>query len=534
MIEIDPRYNWQTFCEQGVTVFFVGDRQPVTLLSEYLFSHAEQFDPDSLADFLASIKGNFALIAQGPEWILAITDTIRSYPVIYADLKDDGIRISNSASLLKNAAGLNELDALGALEFKMAGYVTGRSTLYKNLKQLQAGELLFYDSRKKDLCITRYYTYLLDTKRTQGADALIDELAAITDSIFAGIIEEASGRPIWVPLSGGLDSRLVLCKLKELGHRRLFAFSYGPPGNYEAKAAKVVAKKLDVPWIFVPSKQKESRDFFNLEKRKSYWQFADGLCSIPFMQDLDVLLQLMKQGRLTENAIIINGQSGDYITGGHIPMTMIEKGDDFSLEEMLTYIYERHFALWLQFMNNEHAEKIKNAARGLIEDVLQKKPQKAIYSYYEYWEWQERQCKYVVNGQRNYDFLGLEWKLPLWHKDYLDFWCNIPLELKANQKLYKDYLCSYNYRGLFADFNPTIWRWPGIMIGIVPIARLVKFLFGEPYKKKMYTYATYFGHYRNHFACYGFRYFLENIDNARNEISFSVKTWCEENNIPFE
>ena len=70
------------------------------------------------------------------------------------------------------------------------------------------------------------------------------------------------------------------------------------------------------------------------------------------------------------------------------------------------------------------------------------------------------------------------------------------------------------------------------MIGIVPVARVVQFLFGERYKGFFYKYAKYFGHYRNHYACYGFIYFLQNIGKARGEIAFSVEAWFRENGIP--
>ena len=112
-------------------------------------------------------------------------------------------------------------------------------------------------------------------------------------------------------------------------------------------------------------------------------------------------------------------------------------------------------------------------------------------------------------------------------------WEKIPQELKFAQALYKKYLNKYNYRGVFKDFSPTIWRWPGSAIAIVPIARAVKFMFGEQTKDIVYKYAGYFGHYRNHYACYGLKYFLENIGDTRGEISFSVKTWFQENGIPF-
>ena len=43
-----------------------------------------------------------------------------------------------------------------------------------------------------------------------------------------------------VLLSGGLDSRLIISKLSELGYDNLHSYTYGPKHNYEAKIAEIV------------------------------------------------------------------------------------------------------------------------------------------------------------------------------------------------------------------------------------------------------------------------------------------------------
>ena len=95
------------------------------------------------------------------------------------------------------------------------------------------------------------------------------QLSSIIDNIFENIIKKANNRPIWIPLSGGLDSRLVLCKLHEKGYTNLNCFSYGLKNNSECLIAEKIAKALNTRWKFIEIKKKNYLNFIHLKKKKS-------------------------------------------------------------------------------------------------------------------------------------------------------------------------------------------------------------------------------------------------------------------------
>jgi len=486
---------------------------------------------DQIARVLRSLSGTFAIVREDGERIIAAVDRTRSYPLFYCH-RDGRFAVSNSARALREAFRLQEWDPLSVLEFGMSGYVTGRDTLFQGLKQLQAGEFLVWDKDGRELHLERYYRFYVEEKRWGKREDLIEELGAITDRAFLRAVEEAAGNPIWVPLSGGLDSRLVLCKLKELRYDALFAFSYGPPGNHEARVAKTVASRLGVPWRFVPSRWRASRAFFRSDLRRKYWEFADGLSTVPFMQDLDVLADLRRKGRVPGGSVIINGQSGDFISGGHIPSALL--GERMSRRRLIEMIVDKHYSLWAPLKTPLLVKRVEEKIGRLLGWSDEMLPAPMAAKVYECWEWQERQSKYVVNGQRIYDYMELDWSLPLWDPELMDFWERIDPADRAGQNLFLDYLQRYDYQGLFRGFHPKIWRWPGATIGVVPLARAAGILMGESGKDLVYRYARFIGHYRNHYAGYGAGYFLRNISKARGEIAFSVDAWLRENSAPLE
>jgi len=271
-----------------------------------------------------------------------------------------------------------------------------------------------------------------------------------------------------------------------------------------------------------------AREFFYTDLRRKYWEYSDGLCCIPNMQDIHALESLKRIGKLPLDVVVINGQSGDFITGGHLP-------EDFTNAEsspaaLLKRAIAKHFSQDLRLLSEENVDALSSKILSLIGiDRQTPMDRQQLASLYEWWEWQERQCKYVVQGQRIYDFYALAWQLPLWADEYLEFWAQIPLDLKIRQELYRSYLQRYDFFGCFRAFNPQKWNWPGITIGIVPLARTVKLLLGSRSSDLFYHYLDYFGHYRQFYAPYGLPHFLSKAKSIRGPIALNVETWINEN-----
>ncbi len=202
---------------------------------------------------------------------------------------------------------------------------------------------------------------------------------------------------------------------------------------------------------------------------------------------------------------------------------------DVEDSDVVAAIVSKHFSLWTDLKTPEALESISRSLRDHLAEIQKVKSDVVEpAALYEAWEWQERQCKYVVNSARMYDYAGLDWLMPLWHGQLMCFWENVPFHLKLGQRLFKEYLVSWDYEGLFKDFSHTVWRWPGVTMAVVPVASILGQVAGVGAKEWFYRRARYFGHYGFAYGLYDLRHFLSRADAARNPVSFMAETWADE------
>ena len=525
-IFIDKAYNWIFLSNDNSSCSFKGwFRFKNTVykgpkaVEKIVEMFTDETDIRDISKIVNTLEGDFGFIVVARHQIIASVDKKRSYPVFYA-IRGEECYVGNSARYLQKKINLYEKDHDSILEFKMAGYVMGPRTVFKDLYQLQAGELLVYNKSQK-LKVVRYFSYFMEGISSGSEKQLKDELYEITNEMFRRMIERLDGRPVWIPLSAGYDSRLILCMLKKHKYDNLNCFFYGGPGNanWERKYSHDLAEKLNVPWRHISYSYQSVRDVYKSKVWMEYGVYADGLCSLPAYSYIFYMERLIKNKLLSPDAIIINGQSGDFISGNHLFESLFNLSTSRRLIDKA--IIDKHFSLWLNLKTSNNLELIKTRINEVVKEIeLDPDSSQSVANMLDYWEWNERQCKYVVNGQRAYDYFGINWELPLWDDAYLRFWKRIPWNMKINQKLFREFLEEINLFGAFKGYKPN---------RSLPLTlQAIKVLFTSftrifPQRKReqlVRKYLSYIIYPNNYYAIIPYLEYLKTSENHRSVASY--------------
>ena len=333
----------------------------------------------------------------------------------------------------------------------MSSYTTGINTIYRNLYSIKAGTYIIFSKKSKLIKKDIFYEYKnweIDNHTSYKNKK--KQLSKLNIKIISKIYQYSiKKKKIAIPLSAGYDSRLIASCLKKLGAENVFCFSYGYKNNYEAFASKKIAKKLGYSWEFITFTNNKIFKLFNNNKFKKFRLIFDTFSCVSDLTEFLAIKELYEKKKL-KNTIIVNGNSGDFISGGHILDYKISKNPNKSIDNLLFTFVKKHFKLWKTLSTSKNESIIKKLLINEIKNKsIFKKLMKNSHSLYEYLEYYNRQSKHLSSKQRVYEYFDCEWALPLWDKDYIEFWRTVKKEYKKNQKLYKSVLLDDNFSGVW-------------------------------------------------------------------------------------
>lgn len=476
-------------------------------------------DENTVRAWLTDQRVHFGIVHEDDHRIWACVDRTRSYPLFYY-VAQDHFFLTDHPQHIRNGQPSLKPDQEALSIYLSSGFCAGTQTFLEGVKQLEPGEYLIWDKREKTLQVKAYYHYIPRFPIKEDAHDYKAELGNILDTAIKRVIKQADGREIYVPLSGGLDSRAVLCKLHEHSYSRIKTFSYGSRGNTDCETARDIAHTLNVPWRYIEPSHKDQRAFFESRDGTDFLQQASRFSSGPSFTDFFALRTLHQEGEIGPDTLMVNGQSGDYITGGHLPLVA---QDHDSESKLYSFFMKKHFSVWQSlspqkgkyccpFVDAQHARFLSIAPP--LEKYL------SLYSFFNWLEWRERQSKYVVACQFNYNYFDCEWALPLWDSDLMDFYEDLPFDIFIDQKLYIDYLQTWNYRNLFSFVRRTVNPWPRNRTLVLGAGRAIGLLAGNSAKERFYKFMRYWSTQDVHYRLMPISAWLKIWNNIQNAEGF--------------
>ena len=286
--------------------------------------------------FLRREQRAFGVIIRFADYLFAACDRVQSYPIFWEQCGDDLV-VSSDPRYFRSEHYKGRLRTELLTLFKASGYSLGSDTMVQGVKRVRPGESIMHEGAGT-VVSERYYLYMPELSRNvEAPETLRDELGNVIDEIVTSLISDADGRPIVLPLSAGFDSRLLLGKLVEHGADNLITFSYGTLGNMEAGEAKKFAEQVGVPWFFVAPDKSDVEEYKRGELRE-YLRFSGGIHTTSAVTEYFALKKMAEKGYVGDHVLYINGQSGDFLTGGHL---FIEPDIDAYLDRIMA----KHFGL---------------------------------------------------------------------------------------------------------------------------------------------------------------------------------------------
>lgn len=428
---VKPWYTDGKVSACGTAFLSNGSRVAGDDLAKFLSLSLESGAVDTV---VPRLNGFFAFIVDGKEKVTLVVDRIRSIPLFYGNKLNNAF-VSDDAEWVRHNVGDRVFDDRAKEELLFSGYVTGNRTLFNGVRQVQAGELVevpkgirFVETARSD-----WFTFKPSKQDDWDEEQKRKELEEQAKSVSSRLIDFAAGRKIVLPLSAGYDSQFIALGLAKLSYSNVLAFSYGRPNNRESIASREIARALGMKWTFVEYTNSRWRAWYRQQERIEYYLYASGYGSVAHLQDWPAVGELKRSRRVEDSAVFVPGHSG-LVMGGMTP----REGDfsTFDIVGIADFLVKNNFALRKMSRAQEHRFRTT---------VLHHFRDREIYSYEDAanatveWLWKERHSKFIINSIRAYEFFGMDWWLPLWDSEFVNFWRHSPL----NQRKGKIFLSNF-------------------------------------------------------------------------------------------
>lgn len=396
------------------------------------------FDVSDTQLFLECLKlanGLYSVVCHSDKLQMAAVDSSRIYPLYYRKNKD-GVTLSDDPHALLQKGDVLDIDSLA--EYNVAGYPLENKTLVRDIHHVPPGGILYEDGS-----VSEYYSYL--AKSSELFYPNYDETERVLEHVFDRMIRSVEGRQIVIPLSGGNDSRLILCMLRRMHYENVICYTVGRPKNAEELIAIKVAQELGYPLYVIDTTKDELAEYVCVDNEdfQQYYQFVGGLSNFMWLFEYVAIKWLKSRGVLSDNAVFVPGHTADFNAGSQTRKSCLGVNHSAS-----------YLANAIMFDNFEYGYDRKVWSK-LYQYFVSSKQNKEItsWSVYQAFVFKNRLPYNINNSARVYQFFGYDVRLPYWDREFLDLFRVMPYEGLNGCAFYTKFIRERIFMPMNVDFS---------------------------------------------------------------------------------
>lgn len=330
-----------------------------------------------------------------------------------------------------SAANKSQLDWQALGHFFRLGFFIGGSTYWQGLSLVHPATHLVLDAHGKMLSEKQTWRWHYDPHTSLSYDQAVVEFHDLFEQVLR---EQAQGKRLALPISGGLDSR---CTVAVLGEREmdtsqnLYPFSYGyEQASQELKIASRVARSRGLAlqkWTIPPY---------------LFDQLDRVTASVEGFQDITQCRQA--------GVVDALGQNADYVLAAHWGDVWLDDmgfldGDDSLPQDTLASKMAQKFTkkgsadLLKLFAHQLPTDAESSLVEQIGEDLKTLSDIEEVDFKVKAWKTQEWSHRWTLASLKMYQ-AGLFPVLPFYDQRLVDFFCRVPSQYVAGRRLQIDYL----------------------------------------------------------------------------------------------
>lgn len=385
------------------------------------------FSIEQLQRWATRQTGMFAAVVVCANEVAIVTNRSRAYSVLFAHAAGKWV-IADRPEPLQNEFGLNALNRAAAAEFAHTSFVVGTDTLLQGVSAAPAGSVITLrpkngkDSGEGTVEIRPYHMHGYGPEEVTDPVQMSQTMKRALEVVLRRTMEYADGRQLLIPLSGGIDSRLLVALLSRAKYPNLRAFTYGKTGSSEVAISRQVADRFGVSWVGIDLDPREVRRSWAGSEAKRFVEYCWDAQALPHIQDWYALSQLRARGLVDEDAVVLPGHTVVGVWHDELSETRLGERVDTPTGELVEIISRHHYMLRGEPLFGARCGYSKAKIERFIEDYRAFASVPSRVNIVEAFDVLNRQSKYINNSMRAYEFFGYGWDLPMCDVEMWQVW----------------------------------------------------------------------------------------------------------------